>query len=1033
MSFVLPWRPWGRTLSAPLVAGWAVGLLTLALYLYTLAPSVTLEDSGEYITAAATLGVTHPPGYPLWTTISHLFIALVPFGNVAWRVNLVSAVFGGIANGLVAALAAHSTRWLLDGRAENDVHAGLPGWLLPLLAGLAAGLSLGCSDVMWSQSVIVEVYTLNVTFLLATLWFLYLWSREPQRTGHLLAAGAVYALGLTNHNSLLFISPVFPLLVWMVRRDFFPSFMSAVFLFSLSAGAVLVWFSDDPLLQEIIRRLAFVLLAVVGGFAVWKRAGRWRGFAAGFLLGAAVCLAASFWVGAWFHIESATGWLVAGATALAGGLIGQSALDRRFILAFLVLGWAGLMPYGLESFYSSTNPPMNWSYARTKAGFFYAVSRGQYTNNLSGLLEKTFGPPLGVFRSPEAPAPEGAPAAAKASPLERAVRFANGCYDAVRYYVDYLQSDFSVPLCLIAFLSIFIFGNLPRERRNWLLFLAAAFVMLSFFLTLIDPPDAVDRATHAIRRRFYLQAHCVFAIALGYGVAGGLLALRRHAREVPIWAYGLVPLLAAFPFALNYATSEQRGHWFGWQYGTDMLRPLDKDAVVFGGTDPGRFVPTYMIFCESRQPARWKRDPSFDRSDLYVLTQNALGDYFYMRYLYDQYDVAKRIAKYTPFEKWLGRDTAYPAEGIVLPTEEEFGAVFQKVAADSGAPQGGATSLSGLDSVFKLNGEMARIIFERNKAKHSFYIEESFPIPWMYPYLAPAGLIMKINPEPLAAIPAETARQDRAFWDAYAAKLLADPRFLADQTARSAFGKLRLSIAGLYAFRRMDEEALYAFRQALALAPHNPEAIIRMTTFLFAINRAEEAAPELEAALAYDPENKQLQQMAFQLQFWKELQGQVKLLRAALAANPADLDASRKLVKALLILKQPDEAVSLLEKRAAPISQEELTGCLQALQGMGAPALAARLLDGQLRLRPADPILLYQRATFYALEHRPADAYRLLGQAIAAGGDPFRAAPASDASWDPYRNDPAFQAVVAAKAPQAPAPAPAKGAAGGRK
>ncbi len=71
------------------------------------------------------------------------------------------------------------------------------------------------------------------------------------------------------------------------------------------------------------------------------------------------------------------GLLVAGAAALVGGLVGQSALDRRFILSFLVLGWIGLMPYGLESFYSSTNPPMNWSYARTKAGLFYAVSRGQ--------------------------------------------------------------------------------------------------------------------------------------------------------------------------------------------------------------------------------------------------------------------------------------------------------------------------------------------------------------------------------------------------------------------------------------------------------------------------------------------------------------------------------------------------------------------------------------------------------------------------------------------------------------------------------
>lgn len=67
-----------------------VALLTL--HVYTLAPTVTFEDSGELIAAAAHLGIPHQPGYPLWTLLSHLFTWL-PFGHIAYRVNMASAFF----------------------------------------------------------------------------------------------------------------------------------------------------------------------------------------------------------------------------------------------------------------------------------------------------------------------------------------------------------------------------------------------------------------------------------------------------------------------------------------------------------------------------------------------------------------------------------------------------------------------------------------------------------------------------------------------------------------------------------------------------------------------------------------------------------------------------------------------------------------------------------------------------------------------------------------------------------------------------
>ncbi|MEW6679624.1 MAG: DUF2723 domain-containing protein [bacterium] len=65
---------------------YAFGLLVLfgsfEVYLHTLTPTVEFHDSGELISVAYTLGIAHPPGYPLYTLLGEVFITLIPFGNI---------------------------------------------------------------------------------------------------------------------------------------------------------------------------------------------------------------------------------------------------------------------------------------------------------------------------------------------------------------------------------------------------------------------------------------------------------------------------------------------------------------------------------------------------------------------------------------------------------------------------------------------------------------------------------------------------------------------------------------------------------------------------------------------------------------------------------------------------------------------------------------------------------------------------------------------------------------------------------------
>src|SRR5437763_16284396 len=82
-----------------------VFIAALMLYARTLAPTVTLVDSGELMLAAHTLGVAHPPGFPLYVLLAHFFTGL-PIGSVAARVNFASALFAALAAAMLTLVVA---------------------------------------------------------------------------------------------------------------------------------------------------------------------------------------------------------------------------------------------------------------------------------------------------------------------------------------------------------------------------------------------------------------------------------------------------------------------------------------------------------------------------------------------------------------------------------------------------------------------------------------------------------------------------------------------------------------------------------------------------------------------------------------------------------------------------------------------------------------------------------------------------------------------------------------------------------------
>lgn len=177
-----------------------VFFITLVVYILTLAPSVYFGHSAELTAAAYNLGIAHPPGYPLYLLLGKLFTLLIPFGEVAMRMNLLSAVFAALTAVMI----------YLIGRALN--HSRLTATLTALIAAF--------SFTFWSQALVAEVYTLAALFFCAMIFFTLLWLKDKQERWLLLLA-LTAGLSLTHHVIIAAFFPVFLLFILLNKPGIF--------------------------------------------------------------------------------------------------------------------------------------------------------------------------------------------------------------------------------------------------------------------------------------------------------------------------------------------------------------------------------------------------------------------------------------------------------------------------------------------------------------------------------------------------------------------------------------------------------------------------------------------------------------------------------------------------------------------------------------------------------------------------------------------------------------------------------------------
>jgi len=227
----------------------ATALPALLVYGLTMSPTVTLVDSGELILSCATLGVAHPPGFPLYTMLGWLF-GWLPLGSAAVRVTWFSAVTAAgaaavlalIAGELVALTAAPQPRRLFPtrGRGRPEETPPEPKYPLPLFQWLvppAVGLTFAFSTALWAFAGVAEVYSLNTLLLALVVLLMLRWAGTPAATTGfpvLAAAAVLFGLALgVHHVTVLLTLPAFLTLAWLVRGGRFLQSRPAL----LAAGA----------------------------------------------------------------------------------------------------------------------------------------------------------------------------------------------------------------------------------------------------------------------------------------------------------------------------------------------------------------------------------------------------------------------------------------------------------------------------------------------------------------------------------------------------------------------------------------------------------------------------------------------------------------------------------------------------------------------------------------------------------------------------------------------------------------------------
>jgi len=380
----------------------------------------------------------------------------------------------------------------------------------------------------------------------------------------------------------------------------------------------------------------------------------------------------------------------------------------------------------------------------------------------------------------------------------------------------------------------------------------------------------------------------------------------------------------------------------------------------------------------------------------------------------------------------------------------------------------GKMQVSGQVAVMMINGFLCKVIFDHNP-NNEFFIEESFPLPWMYPYETPFGIIMKINRNPLPELPDEVFKRDHAFWSKFSDRLIGnwitydtpvkeivdfiekvylrhdysgfkgDLKFVRDDQAQKSFSKLRSSIAGVYNWRltpqcseeyrqktpasleALKRETDFAYKQAFAFCPYSPEAVNRyIITFLLPMNRLDDALLVAQTCQKLDPYNGQVKGLVKQLEDFKnqsanraQVETQVQHMENEARTNPGNLQNLLSLANIYLQMQQTNRTIELFDQALANphIASSEAGFIAQEYAKMGNLTKLEEVLQKIVALVPGQPEPWYDLAALNVVLGKPDQGLQNLRKSLDLSAQRIKGNPTARDLLAEVRKDPRFDSV----------------------
>ncbi len=548
-----------------------VFLISSVVFLMTVAPTISFWDCGEFITAAVTMAVPHPPGAPFFQLVGRM-LSLLPFGDLGFRVNLMSTFSSSLTVLFVYLI---SMRMLREWKGDPKTPMAA---LTMLLSAATGALILSFSDTFWFNASEAEVYGIGMFFISVVVWIGVEW---------------YFHKGVFNsERSLLLIAYLMGLSIGVHLL----SLLAMFFVFFL------VYFRDRSREDINVKSLALAFALMALGFGI-------------------------VYPGIVKYIPAMLG-SGAGLFFFIVIVVAMKKLHPQLRMAALaiLLVTLGYSTYVMVPIRAGQQPALNENAPATLEGLYSYLNRDQYGSYplLKGpnYNERTRSIDFGKDSFlPRRWSPEHVASYANyGSDFEFFLKFQLG-HIYLRYFLwnfvgragdmqdapvaflgdmgDWSESSgypnkyWAIPLLLG------LFGMYYNFRKDYRMGTAMAVL---FFIMGIGLVIYFNMAEPQVRERdyFFIGSFFAFAIWTGIGVYGIVdMLMSKTGRNEAVGVALALLLLVAGPvnmLAQNFQTHDRHHNYVAFDYAYNLLQSCDQDAILFTGGDNDTFPVWYLQY-----------------------------------------------------------------------------------------------------------------------------------------------------------------------------------------------------------------------------------------------------------------------------------------------------------------------------------------------------------------------------------------------------------------------------------------------------